>query len=266
VRRPRIEEEEVMTDQFRPFKPGDHVYIYPAELDGKPAWAVQQAPKKVEPEWVVGQQVSGDDYERLPVGSVVEYGNVFVRTKVAPNHWTRNDGHDAPAANLDMSFLADATLTHLPDATQPTSVRVSGGAETDSADVEPLSEPSVDNSEHLTEPEPLKEGDWEPVIQPLEVDDWALAWVQILPSGQALANGWDYRVAIGGTQATSFIRADAIVRPDAGQVPPWVNVATANVAAIARVLMDEGGMEHAAAFAHAESLDRAGIRAEGGAS
>ena len=80
---------------------------------------------------------------------------------------------------------------------------------------EDLSEPSVDNSEDLTEPEPLKEG------------DWALVWAQIdvsRPDGDG-----DLRVnipaACAGGYDNAFVRSDAIVRPDAGQVPPWVKPA-----------------------------------------
>jgi hypothetical protein len=121
-------------------------------------------------------------------------------------------------------------------------------------DVEPITATQPeDATDAYVEPEPLKEG------------DAVLVWARVDKTG--LAGGTRvYLLDSGEGEWDAITSNDAIVRPSAGQVPPWINVATANVAAIARVLMDEGGMEHAAAFAHAESPDRAGIRAEDGAS
>lgn len=69
---------------------------------------------KVKPEWVVGQQVSGDDYARLPVGSMVRASAAATPiTKLAPGEWAnRQEGrlHDDSAMSP-----AKRTLIHLGD-------------------------------------------------------------------------------------------------------------------------------------------------------
>lgn len=145
-----------------------------------------------EPEFVVGQQVSGNDYERLPVGSKVKIDgdSFFSHTKIADNRWRSDIGKEWPNAQL-AGF--HRTLTHLPDAAEP-----------------------EDKADLYVEPEPLKAG------------DWALAWVRI----EAPKPDKDGDVSVSVPLATVseiesgvYFRADAIVRPDAGQVPPWVKPA-----------------------------------------
>lgn len=66
------------------------------------------------PEFVVGQQVSGDDYARLPVGARAQYERASASiVKVAADRWVyRGEGVTDPST-------CPRTLTHLPDATEP---------------------------------------------------------------------------------------------------------------------------------------------------
>lgn len=82
--------------------------------------------------------------------------------------------------------------------------------------VEPEHAEPEDKDDLYVEPEPLKAG------------DWALAWVRI----EAPKPDKDGDVSVSVPLATVseiesgvYFRADAIVRPDAGQVPPWVKPA-----------------------------------------
>lgn len=71
-----------------------------------------------------------------------------------------------------------------------------------------------DKDDLYVEPEPLKEGDWVQVwarIERPEVDE----------DGEILLV---FRAGDGG-DASGYAHPDAIVRPDAGQVPPWVKPA-----------------------------------------
>lgn len=100
-------------------------------VDGMPSyWWSTDRFEKVEPEFVVGQQVSGDDYARLPVGSVA--GNW---TQVAADEWAWL-GQPSRVRATSMAAGGARTLTHLPDATEP-----------------------EDKDDLYVEPEPLKEGD-----------------------------------------------------------------------------------------------------------
>ena len=140
--------------------------------------------EKVEPEWVVGQQVSGDDYKRLPVGSVVNE----IWKKVAPNDW--RNANFADQRLMDEGLYNDRTLTHLPDATRP-----------------------EDATDAYVEPEPLKEG------------DAVLVWAKVVDPERDDLGDFAIDVMYGATFDRTFARIDAIVRPDAGQVPPWVKPA-----------------------------------------
>lgn len=255
------------------------------------AWDLNRF-EKVEPEFVVGQQVSGEDYARLPVMSAVCNPNGTTLTKVSEDGWLRDDGSStSPHSNGAMSSnFTGRTLTHLGDGTHaepeveteqvvrvervlhikgtsdglsdvgaacghelmaglganPKHVGhsrssfiawVAGGGRdlsptTDAcADCVALAtepegkvdlyietawdraatEPSVDNSEDATEPEPLKEGTpvlvWAVVERP-EIDSDGEVLLQM--HGDGGGNGYAYT------------RPDAIVRPTDGATPPWV--------------------------------------------
>lgn len=124
--------------------------------------------------------------------------------------------------------------------------------------VEPAAEPE-DKDDLYVEPEPLRKG------------DAVLVWVTV--DGRVDSDG-DVRLKpaffgeVDPTMEHFYSRSDAIVRPDAGQVPPWVKPAQTNdIEAIAEVLRSEGDMEYLASLSTAASLYRAGVRMpEGGAS
>lgn len=99
--------------------------------EGTPSRINVEHLEQVEPEFVVGQQVSGDDYERLPVGAVV-VGHGDHLTKTGRDQWKLMD---SDSVYPDDDWLLDRTLTHLP-ATEP-----------------------EDKADLYVEPEPLKEGD-----------------------------------------------------------------------------------------------------------
>lgn len=136
----------------------------------------------------VGQQVAGDDYDRLPVGTEVQiepYEVGFIKTR---NGWLLGGDPRHPMSVHDRHmtrFIAalPVPVDHLPDATEP-----------------------EDKDDLHVEPEPLKEG------------DWCLVWGQVdkveSPAGSF--------VSIGRSGERRYFAANAIVRPDAGQVPPWV--------------------------------------------
>lgn len=164
--------------------------------------------ERVEPAsegFVVGQKVSGDDYVRLPVGSVVleeptEDDSVpsVPIAKTSEYEWT-NQGWPGVFISAD---LADTvrTLTRLGDGIADVEI------------VEPVTEPSVDNSEDLTEPE-LKKGDWVQV------------WAEFVDGPD---EDGDVRVRIRSyddSPMAGYARSDAIIRPADGATPPWVKPA-----------------------------------------
>ena len=217
------------------------------------------------PEFVVGQQVSTDDYPRLPVGAQALYKGATAPLVKGADEWTYL------GEPMDGSPTGPRTLTYLPDAAEPedkddlyveparvTRVLhingegsgdvgaacghelatgpganpkhvghsrssfigwIAGGGrdlspETDAcADCvalaqQPVTAPSVDNSEDATEPEPLKVG------------DAVLVWARV---GTADVRGMRvFTVDATGGEWDAMTRPDAIVRPDAGQVPPWL--------------------------------------------
>lgn len=79
-----------------------------------------------------------------------------------------------------------------------------------------LDEPTEpeDKDDLYVEPEPLKEGDWVQVWAKFVREDNLGALVVATPTG---AGGEGCR--------NTYASPDAIVRPDAGQVPPWVKPA-----------------------------------------
>lgn len=165
------------------------------EQGKKTWWRRDMVALTPEPKFIVGQRVVGNDYARLPIGSVVleEEADDTVRSvplaKTGEDEWT-NQGWPGVFASVDLSY-DERRLTHLGGGTW---VKVPDDAD----DV-------------YVEPEPLKEG------------DWCLVWAQILPNGAAMAQGWDEHVSIGGTQAKAYVRRDAIIStPD---TPPWVKPA-----------------------------------------
>jgi hypothetical protein len=143
---------------------------------------------QVEAEWVVGQQVSGDDYDRLPVGSVVGLGLGFASWTKAPDGLWR-DASEVVAADGEIKRFG-RTLTHLPEHAEP-----------------------EDATDASVEPEPLRKG------------DHVLVWVTV--DGRADSDE-DVRLKpaffgeVDPSMEHFYSRTDAIVRPDAGQVPPWV--------------------------------------------
>lgn len=228
---------------FDDFKVGQIVTIRGFECDDDVAYVAVDGSgavwdlnrfEKVEPEFVVGQQVSGDDYKRLPVGSKIE-DSTGAATKVDENTWRWDDGEED--ANEDVRM--GRTLTHLGDGTH--------------------AEPE-DKADLYVEPEPLKEGDWVQV------------WAKVHDPSPRDDELVELRVRIrGGGMATAYTTNDAIVRPDAGQVPPWITAEQDEAKAISAIktaLVVDGGM-HDDRYTQqtAESLYRAGIRAtKGGAS
>jgi hypothetical protein len=187
-------------------------------------------------EFKVGQMVSGNDYARLPVGTRVEdkYGPALV--KVEGDAWRY--ANDPDAISHPSSDWSDArTIARLPDAPEP-----------------------EDKADLYVEPEPLKEGDWVQV------------WAQVVdgrPDGEGEIEIRSLRAS--DRYYSTYTLPDAIVRPSAGQVPPWLEVERAEAKAISAIktaLVVEGGM-HDDRYTQqtAESLYRAGIRAtEAGAS
>lgn len=87
--------------------------------------------RKVESEFVVGQQVSGSDYERLPVGSKVAYMDCPPLTKVAEDAW---EGEDLSSYSHDHELRIPRTLTYLGDGTH------AEPEDTDDVEPEPLKE------------------------------------------------------------------------------------------------------------------------------
>lgn len=137
-------------------------------------------------EFKVGQQVSGEDFASLPVGTVVEHHSGVVRTKTADGRWVPEPAHFLKLP--DDVIESQRTITHLPDAAEP-----------------------EDKDDLFVEPEPLKEG------------DWCLVWARI--ERPEVDEDGDiplvFRAGDGG-DASGYAHPDAIVRPSAGQVPPWV--------------------------------------------
>lgn len=184
--------------------------------------------EKVEPEFVVGQQVSGDDYERLPAGTKIQSAaarDAYFTKVAASNAWTYTDGMgntDSPAA-LDEAGPA-RTLTHLPDAPEPE----------DTDDVES---------------EPLKE------------DQHVLVWARVLdakPDGDGEVEVSLHRAdGYQTSYATTYTLPDAIVRPDAGQVPPWVKPRRTEAEVLAEVMgCDNHGVTYGVCAACLEMAER----------
>ena len=158
-------------------------------VDGE--WVPARYFEKVAPEWTVGQTVRGGDYARLPVGSVVleEEDDDAVKsvpiTKTGADEWT-NQGHPGVFASADLSY-DERTLTHLGDGI---------------ADVE------------IVEPEPLKD------------DAVVLVWARV----RSAVPDCDGEIKIALHRADSqdkeyWTLPDGIVRPNEGQVPPWIEPA-----------------------------------------
>ncbi len=70
-----------------------------------------------------------------------------------------------------------------------------------------------DETDAYVEPEPLKEG------------DAVLVWAKVVDPERDALGDFAIDVMYGATFDRTFARLDAIVRPDAGQVPPWVKPA-----------------------------------------
>jgi hypothetical protein len=166
----------------------------------------------VEPEWVVGQQVSGDDYQRLPVGSVVQMhdgdpGNPpWTKGRDGLWTWSDDDGCD-----LSLNGGLSRTLINLGD-----------GKRTLRQNLIPNPAFKVGTGGWATQPEDATDAYVEP--EPLKEGDWCLVWAQfdtVEPDDDG-----DVTIEVPGSGlGTQYARADAIVRPDAGQVPPWVKPA-----------------------------------------
>ena len=253
-------------------------------------WWDQVRFEKVEPEWTVGQEVSGGDYPRLPIGSVVfdepaaedtvasvpvlktgedEWTNqgwpgVFTNAEMADDVRTLTrlgDGiADAEVVEPERNFFCCAAPSHIHGRiVMPTGERVETTLTVPpaTADVEPAPAKVTGNSDgpHLhfgvcrkcgctdedcsgciartghacswvegdlcsacadVEPEPLKEADavlvWAKVANGGIQDSEDMFRVWINPDGARFA-------------LVVQVEPDAIVRPDAGQVPPWAKPA-----------------------------------------
>ena len=148
--------------------------------------------RKVEPEWVVGQQVSGTDYERLPVGSRATWtyrsdSKPVPSVKVGDDSWCEGEGADA-AIRSNREMHLPRTITHLPEHAEP-----------------------EDATAAYVEPEPLKE------------DQHVLVWAKVVRESDD-----SVYVSVGSEDLDwrqAWVGADAIVRPDAGSLPPWVKPA-----------------------------------------
>ncbi|MGH3997737.1 MAG: hypothetical protein ACRDTJ_09780 [Pseudonocardiaceae bacterium] len=221
---------------------------------------------KVEPEWVVGQQIQDEDYDRLPVGA-----KVGTLEKTGEHEW-----RDISGVPLFQQPHATRVLLHLPDAPDPEAYCVKDAAEDgdwwasedtpefgygivysdgthptktsdlesieanfgidatqpeDATDayVEPLTEPSVDNSEDLTEPESLED------------DQYVLVWARVVDAKPDIDGEIQMYAGAGEGGDRGFYlmpNDDAIVRPEAGQVPPWVK--PARCTSLATRAEDEG--------------------------
>lgn len=231
-----------------------------------------------EPEFKVGQQVKDGDYDRLPVGAVTSGIE-----KTGETQWRKVDGPP-----MLQQPHATRVLTYLPDTPATEAYCVKDGQEGDWWVSEATPEfgygivyddgthPTKDNelesieaifgidtgvepegaTDAYVEPEPLKEGDWVHV------------WAQV-DNAQPDMDG-DLTVTVpmgvGNVESGVYVRPDAIVRPDAGQVPPWVTITAADrqSVAISKVLIDEGGMDPMVAHEVAESLIAAGCYADEG--
>jgi hypothetical protein len=138
-----------------------------------------------------GDTVRGDDYARLPIGAKTVWKHCadsdgLPAEKVNFNAWREGTGLSAPI-RTDAEMSLPRTITHLPDATQP-----------------------EDATGAYVEPEPLKEG------------DAVLVWAKVEREGDDKNN---FYVSVGSEDLDwrkAWVDTAAIVRPDAGQVPPWV--------------------------------------------
>ena len=104
---------------------------------------------------------------------------------------------------------------------------VTEAADDDTSAPANVTEPSVGNSDDATEPEDKADLYVEP--EPLKAGDWIQVWARVDDNEDV-----DVAVESGHTRLRLFmaddwfhagVRNDAIVRPDAGQVPPWVKPA-----------------------------------------
>ena len=189
-------------------------------------------------EFKVGQRVSDDDYDRLPVGAVTSGIE-----KTGETQWRKVDGPpmlQQPHATRVLTYLPDTPATeaycvkdgqdgdwwvsevtpefgygivYSHDGTHPTRDHRLEDIEANfGIDAGPEPEDATDAYD---EPEPLKEGDWVQV------------WAQI--SRPRSGSDTECRFFFGvknadGTPKDSYderVRNDAIVRP-ADEVPPWV--------------------------------------------
>lgn len=175
----------------------DYITVVGGWTNGATGGMFEDRFEKVEPEFVVGQQVSGGDYERLPVGSVVQGGGYPKRTKIADDQWRTDDaGNWSPVLSSDA--IGTRTLTHLGD----------GLADWER---ELLAEVDAEDKDDLyVEPEPLK------IDQPVLV--WALVE---RADGAEEVDLAVHRGAYRFNHSVPDVDINAIVRPDAGQVPPW---------------------------------------------
>lgn len=140
-------------------------------------------------EFKPGDKVRGKDYARLPIGSVATHSSGTTITKIGPDEWVGDwDADDRLPSNL---LITERTLTRLGDGTH--------------------AEPE-DKDDLYVEPEPLKAG------------DAVLVWVRV--AGTDYLDEVDVQFSrIDDSTESQLVRADTIVRPDAGQVPPWVKPA-----------------------------------------
>lgn len=201
-------------------------------------WVPVRYFEKVEAEWTVGQKVSGDDYPRLPIGSVVFDEPAAEDTvasvpvlKTGEDEWT-NQGWPGVFTNAEMADDV-RTLTRLGDGTPPPKCTGEGGCKAEVhyhgcyADVPPAK--CDDPSEHGTQTEGNSTGPhlhFEVEPEPLNDDDIVLVWARV----RSAVPDCDGEIKIALHRADSqdkeyWTLPDGIVRPNEGQVPPWIEPA-----------------------------------------
>lgn len=187
--------------------------------------------RNLAPEFVVGQKVSGDDYPRLPIGSVVfdepaaedTVASVPVM-KIGGDTWT-NQGWPGVFTNAEMADDV-RTLTRLGDGVADVGI------------VEPerdflcCAAPSHIHGTIVTPTGERVEGTLTvPAVEPLRKDEWVQVWARVEEPKPDFDGDIELRLdrtnvmASGERWSAVWARPDAIVRPNAGQVPPWVKPA-----------------------------------------
>jgi hypothetical protein len=140
---------------------------------------------------------AGRNYEVKEIYASSAY-DAYIDVGVAPDGWnlSRFEKVERPVRVVEDEAVADVV--------GPNAVLFVPDGAFDATEPE-------DKADLYVEPEPLKEG------------DWAQIWVMVLKP-DLIGEVW--KVALDGEASKeAYVRSDAIVRPDAGQVPPWLKPA-----------------------------------------